>query len=189
VLVLAVLFLAGLAGAARAVDRLAEGFKGGAASLATGIGARLGEFADGAAMSGRRRVVLGAAFLSVLAWGMDATVIWLAAASLGITLEPGQAIVISGVAVLGTAVPAAPGYIGTYDLAASAAAVAVGIAPESALAIAIVAHALTLLFVAFAGVLALISVQRDALRGASAARDVPGAAVDRDPVSRVRSVV
>ena len=97
---------------------------------------------------------------------------WLAAAPLGNPLGLADALVICGVAVLGTAIPSAPGYVGTYELAASAAAVALGIAPESALALAIVVHAMTLLPIALSGVVAFLLIQREVVQGSPTASEV-----------------
>ncbi len=183
--VLAILSLVGLAGPAEEIDRLSRRLgEGRAAALIKGLAARFREFATGVGASNRRPAILVAALLSVLAWAMDATLIWLAALSLGITLEPAHAILIAGVAALGTAVPSAPGYVGTYELAATSTAVALGVPPESALATAILAHALTLLPMAGAGVVALLAIQREGPRGA--AIDSP-ATTDGDPTPPVRS--
>ena len=108
-------------------------------------------------------VVLLAVLLSLVAWSLDATLVWLAALSIGVKLDPAQAILIAGVGVFATMIPAAPGYIGTYELAATATAVALGIDPESALAIAVLTHALVLLPMAGAGAVALIAIQREGL--------------------------
>jgi len=155
---------------ARAATRLGHGR---AASMASLAASRLAEFASGAGAAERRPVLAIASILTAFAWLIDASLVWLAAISLGIPLGLADALVICGVAVLGTAIPSAPGYIGTYELAASAAAVALGIAPESALAVAIVVHAMTLLPIALAGVAALLLIQREALPGRPGARDVP----------------
>jgi hypothetical protein len=185
--VLAVLSLVGLAGPAQAINRFSRRLgQGRAATLMTELAGRFREFAMGVGASHRRPAILVAALLSVLAWAMDATLIWLAALSLGITLEPADAILIAGVAALGTAVPSAPGYVGTYELAATATSVALGVAPESALAVAILAHALTLLPMAGAGVVALLAIQRAGPRGAAAASP---ATADGDPSPPVPSAV
>lgn len=184
---LAVLALVGLAGPTRAVDRLSGRFRPGlAASLVTRLAGAFREFATGIGASHRRPAILVAALLSLLAWGMDATLIWLAASSIGVTLEPAQAVLIAGVAVFATIIPAAPGYVGTYELAATATAVALGVDPESALAVAILAHALTLLPMAGAGAVALLAIQRAGPRGAA---DASAATADGDRSPPVRSSV
>jgi hypothetical protein len=171
--VLVVLVFVGLAAPGRWLDRAGAHLgHGRAASLASLAAARLAEFASGAGAAGRRPALAVAALLTALAWLMDASLVWLAAASLGIPLGLADALVICGVAVLGTAIPSAPGYVGTYELAASAAAVALGIAPESALALAIVVHAMTLLPIALSGVVAFLLIQREVVQGSPTASEV-----------------
>ena len=161
---LAVLSFVGLAGPVRAVERLARRVRlGPAGSLVTGLAGHVREFANGAGASNRRPVILVAAILSLLAWGLDATLVWLAALSIGVALDPAQAILIAGVGVFATVIPAAPGYIGTYELAATVTAVALGVDPEAALAIAVLTHALVLLPIAAAGAVALIAIQRQGM--------------------------
>ena len=184
--ILAVLAFMGLAGPVRVVDRLASRARVGAlGSFVAGAAGHFREFANGAGASNRRPVILLAAFLSLVAWGLDATLVWLAALSIGVTLDPAQAILIAGVGVFATMIPAAPGYIGTYELAATATAVALGIDPESALAIAVLTHALVLLPMAGAGAVALLAIQREGLRDPAA---VSAAAVTGEPLSPVRTV-
>ena len=183
---LAVLSLVGLAGPVRAVDRLSSRLgPGGAASAVAGLAGHFREFATGVGASSRLAILL-AALLSLLAWGMDATLVWLAASSIGVTLVPAQAILIAGVGVFATMIPAAPGYIGTYELAVTVTAVALGVDPESALAIAVLTHALVLLPMAGAGVVALLAIQREGLRDPSV---VSAANADGDRSPPVRSAV
>lgn len=112
---------------------------------------------------GRRPAAVGTAvLLSLVAWLLDASIYWLVGRSLGLDLSPVGAILIATVAVLSTAVPSAPGYIGTYELAAAAAAGVVGIEPTTALAFAIVAHAVAVLPIALSGAAALIWLGADA---------------------------
>jgi len=58
---------------------------------------------------------------------------------------------------LATAVPAAPGYVGTFELAATATAVALGVPRAEALAMAILVHVITLIPIAVAGAVVLIA--------------------------------
>jgi uncharacterized membrane protein YbhN (UPF0104 family) len=76
--------------------------------------------------------------------------------------------------------------VGTYELAATATAVALGVAPESALAVAILAHALTLLPMAGAGAVAMLAIQRAGQRDPAVASP---ATADGDPSPQVRSAV
>jgi len=165
-LLLLVLAFTGLGGLVRLGDRIANRLRsnlvGTAASRLAGL---LAEFSSGAEASDRRPIVVVAALLSLGAWLLDAGMFWLASASLGAPVEPVQAVVIAAVAVLGTAVPSAPGYVGTYELAATAAAVALGIPAEQALAVAILVHSLTLIPMAVAGAVALVAIQREGLSG------------------------
>jgi uncharacterized membrane protein YbhN (UPF0104 family) len=108
-------------------------------------------FSEGARGSGTRRVI-GAIALSGLTWVVVAIAIWLAARSLSISLDPAGAVVVAALTSLGTAIPSAPAAIGTYELAAVVAGHALGVANAEALALGLVAHAVTTLpFVAAGG--------------------------------------
>jgi len=98
----------------------------------------------------------GVAAVSVLAWALDAAIFFFVAQSLGIDLAYPEAILIGAVAVLATAIPAAPGYVGTFELAATATAVALGVPRPEALALAVLVHIVTVIPVALAGAAALI---------------------------------
>ena len=102
----------------------------------------------------RLLLVMGA---SVVSWALDATIIFFVARSLDIELGYAGAIIVGAVAVLATAVPAAPGYVGTFELAATSAAVALGVPRAEALALAIVYHVITLVPIAVAGGLVLVA--------------------------------
>jgi glycosyltransferase 2 family protein len=116
---------------------------------------RADRFASAMDSAGRRRAVLSAVGLSLLAWLLDGTIYWAAARSLGIELPPAGAMLVSAITVLGTAIPSAPGYVGTFELAASTIAGGLGVLPAAALAFAILVHALTALPLALGGVVAL----------------------------------
>jgi len=183
---LAVLSFVGLGGVVRAVDRMASRIEPtGAGSRGAGLAGHFRDFANGLGASHRRPVILIAACVSLVTWGLDASLVWLAALSIGVTLAPDQAILIAGVGVFATMIPAAPGYIGTYELAATVTAVALGVDPESAMAIAVLTHALVLLPIAVAGALALLAIQREGLRDPAA---VSAAAVNGEPLSSVRTI-
>ncbi|MDA8237843.1 MAG: lysylphosphatidylglycerol synthase transmembrane domain-containing protein [Chloroflexi bacterium] len=167
---LLVLSFAGLAGPVRLVDCLANAVsRAGVRPAMVRLVGHLREFASGAGTADRRPLVLVAACLSLVAWTMDATLVWLAALSIGVMLDPAQAILIAGVGVFATMIPAAPGYVGTYELAASATAVALGIEREWALAIAVLVHALALLPMAAAGAISVLVLQRAGSRGSNIA--------------------
>jgi uncharacterized membrane protein YbhN (UPF0104 family) len=124
----------------------------------------------GADVAGRPRVIGRAVVLTVAVWFLDAGIYWLAAQALGIGLTPVEALVVSVAAVLSTAIPAAPGFIGTFELAAAAAARAVGVAPEAALALALVAHVMAIVPNALSGVVAGLVI---GVRGRGAPSAVP----------------
>ncbi len=103
-----------------------------------------------------RTVIATAAVLSLLAWLLDAGLFLAAAASLGIALPVGTAVIIDAAGALATALPAAPGYVGTYDLAAAAVGAGLGLDPAKAVALAAVVHAAVLVPIALAGAAALV---------------------------------
>lgn len=114
-----------------------------------------GSFTDGMAGHRRRPDVAGAALLSTVGWLLDALIIGLVASSIGVSLGPGEAVVISAVGALATAIPSAPGYLGTYEVAVTAAAVALGLSGAEGLALALATHAIVLGPVLLAGLIAL----------------------------------
>lgn len=115
----------------------------------------------------RPTVIAAAIVLTIAAWLLDAALYWLVGRSLGIGLNPAGAMLVSAVAVLSTAVPSAPGYLGTFELAAVAAAAAIGIDRETGLALALVAHAVAVVPLSVGGATAAIvmgvSLRRPAL--------------------------
>jgi uncharacterized protein (TIRG00374 family) len=126
----------------------------------------------GANVTKRPAVIGFALLLSLVAWLLDASVYWLVGRSLGLDISPIGVVLIATVTVLSTAVPSAPGYVGTFELAAVAAAGVVGIEPSTALAFAIVAHAVAVLPIALAGAVALVALGADA-RSSLAGRTEP----------------
>ena len=112
-------------------------------------------FAQGVDRGRSPRRLLAVAALSCLCWGLDALVFWLVAQAIGVQLSVPAAVLIAGMTVLVTAIPAAPGYVGTYELAATTTAAALGVPGPEALAVAVLAHILTTVPLALAGVLAL----------------------------------
>ena len=100
------------------------------------------ELRGGLAVAGRPRTLAEALVLSFLAWG--ATVVAFAAAgqALGIQLTMAQASLLAAGVALASAIPAGPSNLGTFDLAAVEIAATFGIDRETALALALLAHAL-----------------------------------------------
>ena len=135
---------------------------------------RLDDFARGIDRPSRSSGILVAAVVSAACWMLDATTFWLVARSLGVEVSPPAALLIAAVTVLGTALPSAPGYVGTFELAAATTAQALGVDPAAAFALAILAHAVSVLPTAAAGAVALVAMDvrlgrlaADAAAGAS----------------------
>jgi hypothetical protein len=154
-LIIGVLTLGGLGPVLRVLHRIADHGRFAAARM---IITRLDQVAHGFGGRSQRRPVAEAAGLTVVIWLVDTTVCWLAALSLGSDISLAAALLIIGVGALGTSIPSAPGSIGTFELAASAAARAVGLAAPAALSLAIVVHVTTLLPVALAGAIAMFAL-------------------------------
>jgi uncharacterized protein (TIRG00374 family) len=129
----------------------------GAARLEPLIG-RLHDFARGVDRPSRSSAIVVAALVSGICWALDATTFWLVARSIGVDVSPAAAVLIAAVTVLGTALPSAPGYVGTFELAASATAQTLGVGSAAALALAILAHAMTVLPSAAAGAVSLVAM-------------------------------
>jgi len=105
----------------------------------------------------QRRPMAMAALLSGVAWLLDAGSFFLAGFAVGADLSYAFAALIGGVAILGTAIPSAPGFVGTFEAAAAGMAIALGVPAPQALALAIIAHAMTLIPLALAGSVTLIA--------------------------------
>lgn len=119
---------------------------------------RLASFAHGIDRPSRSRAVLMAVVISAACWMLDATTFWLAARAIDVSVSPAAALLIGAVTVLGTALPSAPGYVGTFELAAATTAGAFGVAAAPALALAVVAHVMSVLPVAAAGAVSLAAM-------------------------------
>jgi uncharacterized protein (TIRG00374 family) len=115
-------------------------------------------FAGGIGGRSRRGPLLQASGLSILIWLVDGSICWLVASSFGLGLSLGGAILVVGIGALGTSIPSAPGYVGTYELATSTMARALGAPPEAALGFALVVHGITLIPVAIGGIVSLLAI-------------------------------
>jgi hypothetical protein len=113
----------------------------------------------GLAVAGRPRTMAGAISWTVAAWG--ATIVAFAAAgqAIGVELTWGQAALLAAGVSLVTAIPAGPGYVGTFELAAVEIAGAVGIAAEPAFALALLVHASILAVTSVGGVAAYLATR------------------------------
>ena len=135
----------------------------------------VGRFAAVLGGRSRRSILLGAAGISVICWLLDAGSFWLAAQAVGVDLAYVAAVVVGAVSVLGTAVPSAPGYVGTFELAAAGTAAAVGVPGAEALALAVVVHVTTLAPLALGGAISLAAMGANIGEVARAAETTPRA--------------
>lgn len=111
--------------------------------------------AAGAAANRERRAAGLALTISGACWLLDGTTFWLVGQSLGVEFAPAAALLIAAVTMLGTALPSAPGYLGTFELAAAGTAAALGVPPSSAFLLAVLAHVMTVAPSALGGAVAL----------------------------------
>lgn len=111
---------------------------------------------DGLAVASDMRTMTMAIALSIGSWSF--TVLAFAAAAQAVGIEPtmGQAALLAAGVNLATAIPAGPGYVGTFELAAVTISASVGIPAEAALAFAILVHATSLLLTSAGGAVAFI---------------------------------
>jgi uncharacterized protein (TIRG00374 family) len=98
---------------------------------------------------------LQAAGLSAFAWLADATLVLLVARALGIDIPIPAAVAIGLGGALGTALPAAPGYLATYELGAVALGSLAGVPRETVVPVAILTHVVGVTVLAAAGGVAL----------------------------------
>lgn len=102
---------------------------------------RLGAFARGLDCIDSWRTAARVALWGAGVWSAWMTGAWLVARSVGVALSPVEIIFMTGVVGLGSALPSAPGFIGTYHWLASSTLVLYGVARPEALAFAVLVHA------------------------------------------------
>jgi len=100
----------------------------------------------------RGAVVAGAA---VLAWVLEAGVVWQVAAAAGYPLTPAEAVAVTAVTIAAQAVALTPGGFGSYEAAATAALVALGVPAGPGFAIALSTHAVKTAYAVVTGGIAL----------------------------------
>ena len=96
-------------------------------------------------------------FLAVLAWALEAAVIWEVARVAGVSLSPWEAVGVTAVTIAAQVVAVTPGGFGTYEAAATAAMVGVGADPAAAFAVALTTHALKTCYSLTVGAVALVT--------------------------------
>jgi hypothetical protein len=122
----------------------------------TAVLSRLERFVHWSGGSHRRRAMGATLVLSAAAWLCNAAMFWFVGQAVGASISPVGALLIMSVTVLATAIPSAPAYVGTFELAAVTVAVSLGVPADSALALAVLAHSLGLLPTAIGGSAALV---------------------------------
>ena len=95
------------------------------------------------------------AALTIVIWVADAALTWSLASTLGSSISFPAAILVSAVLGLGLAIPAAPGFIGTYEFFAVAGLNLAGLKPEAALAVALLMHAWSFLATSILGLVGI----------------------------------
>lgn len=127
---------------------------------------RIGQVAarlrGGLAVAGRPRTLLEALVLTAAAWAATLLAFAAAGQAVGLELRIGEAALIASGVALATAIPAGPGYLGTYEIAAVKLAEALGRPAESAFALALIVHATILLLTSIGGLAALAGLRRRA---------------------------
>jgi uncharacterized protein (TIRG00374 family) len=97
-------------------------------------------------------LVGGLVVMTIAVWAGDALIGWSVARCLGIPLGAVEAAVIIAIVTLATMIPAAPGFIGTYELAALAACRMFGLHDASGLALTLGLHAWAVFLAVASGV-------------------------------------
>lgn len=112
---------------------------------------------DGLSVASNVRAMAIAVALSIGSW--TCTVLAFAAAAQAVGVEPtiGQAALLAAGTNLATAIPAGPGYVGTFELATVTIAASVGINQEQALAFGLLVHLTTLAITSLGGAIAMIA--------------------------------
>jgi uncharacterized protein (TIRG00374 family) len=101
----------------------------------------LGAFSDGLHAIASTGALLRVLFLTGTIWLVEAALVAGVAVALGSPIRLGAAVVVSAVLGLGLMIPAAPGGLGTYELAGVAAFQLVGVDASSGLTLTLVIHA------------------------------------------------
>ncbi|MGI9017040.1 MAG: lysylphosphatidylglycerol synthase domain-containing protein [Euzebya sp.] len=95
--------------------------------------------------------------LTTLAWVLEAVLVWQVLRWFSIELSPAKVLVVLAAAVSAQLIAVAPGGLGTYEAAATAALVAVGVALPTAAAAALSMHLLKTLYSVLTGAVATVA--------------------------------
>lgn len=121
----------------------------------TAAGARL---RSGVSVIADPRRLLSSIALTLCAWATTAVVFAAAAGAIGFEISPAQILLVAAATNLATAIPSAPGYVGTFEFAVVATAGAVGLDTAPALALAVLVHATILMTTTAGGIVAMYIV-------------------------------
>jgi uncharacterized protein (TIRG00374 family) len=111
---------------------------------------------EGLAVAGRPGTMLPAVGRSVAAWGATIVAFAVAGQAIGVEMTWGQAALLASGTALATAIPAGPGNLGTFELAAIEVAKVVGVAADPAFALALLVHVAILAVTTAGGIAALL---------------------------------
>ena len=111
---------------------------------------------DGLAVARRPRTLAEAIGLSLAAWGASLLAVAAAGQALSIELTIAEAALLSAGVALATAVPSAPGYLGTFELAGKTIGTSLGLTGDQALALALLVHVSILVLTSSGGAIAFL---------------------------------
>jgi uncharacterized protein (TIRG00374 family) len=103
-------------------------------------------------------VVANAVMLTALAWAVTGLAFSTAAGAVGLNLSIPEALVFAAAVNLATAIPAGPGYLGTFELAAISVSAAIGVSPIAGLATGVIVHVATLALTSVGGLVSFAAL-------------------------------
>ena len=160
--------------------------------LARWTSGAFGAFMLGLGTMRRRSVLLKTAALSVAVWTLEWSAYFAISAGFDFGLSIGEraaaCALLLAVVNLGIMLPAAPGYVGTFQLFATSALAVFGVGPEAALAFAIIAHLSQYLLVTLIGV-GFLSREKISLGALTHSGSEPSARTPADDESTQEALV
>ena len=151
---LAVLLLALVAAPAFAHDQLG-GWLWVALAAVGGVGYLGLRWLRGRGMTLSPRLWAGAAAAALAAWVLEAAVVWEICRASGHPISPAAAVAVTAVTIAAQTVALTPGGFGSYEAAATAVLVTVGVPPGPAFAIALTTHTVKTAYALVLGAVAL----------------------------------
>ncbi len=112
-------------------------------------------FTAGISAIGTLRGIATLGLMTAAIWALEAAFVWTMAASVDVELSLAGGALVTAVLGLGLMIPAAPGYIGTYEFFTVSVLGLFGASSEAALALAVIMHAWVLIVTTTLGVAAL----------------------------------